>query len=115
MRQIWGLEPTSSRILRSTYYLLSNYVALVAGVPTRMHFTDDYFIKRTIADKETGKPKTIESLVFYVDELNGKPASKSFSILSQKLAAHMIPLQKGEGLGPSPSIFTVRPGSYDIG
>lgn len=71
--------------------LLSGYIALVPGVPTRMHFTDDYKITRTIADKETGKPKPIESLVFWVDELNGEPCSRSFSILSQKLAAHVTP------------------------
>jgi len=56
-----------------------------------MHFTDAYYIDREIADRETGKPKTIKSLVFYVDELNGEPASRTFSILSQKLAAHLEP------------------------
>lgn len=72
--------------------LLMNYVQLVPGVPTRMHFTDDYWIDRTIADRETGKPKTIHSLVFWVDELNGEDCARTFSILSQKLAAHMEPL-----------------------
>lgn len=71
--------------------VLMNYVALIAGVPTRMHFTDDYEITRTIADKETGKPKRIQSLVFQVDELDGEDASRTFSILSQKLAAHLTP------------------------
>jgi len=92
MVEIWGLEPTSARILRNSYYLLMNYVALVPGVPTRMHFTDDYKITRTIADRETGKPKPIESLVLWVDELNGEDVARTFSILSQKLAAHMTPL-----------------------
>ena len=92
MVEIWGLEPTSARILRNIYCLLINYIALVPGVPTRMHFTDDYRIQRTIADRETGKPKIIDSLVFQVDELNGEDVSRTFSILSQKLAAHMTPL-----------------------
>lgn len=71
--------------------LLVNYVQLVPGRPTRMHFTDDYWVERTIADKETGKPKPIRSLVFWVDELDGEPVARNFSILSQKLAAHMTP------------------------
>lgn len=85
------LEPTTLRIQRTATYLLSNYIRLAAGVPTRMHFTDDYLIDRTIADQESGKPKQIHSLVFYVNELNGEPASRTFSILSQKLAAHFEP------------------------
>ena len=90
-----GFEPTSLRILRTATNLLMNYVALVPGVPTRMHFTDDYWVDREIADRETGKPKRIKSLVFQVDELDGEDVSRTFSILSQKLAAHMTPLQIG--------------------
>lgn len=71
--------------------LLMNYVALQPGVPTRMHFTDDYKVERTILEKETGKDKTVKSLVFWVDELNGEPAGRTFSVLSQKLAAHLEP------------------------
>ena len=74
--------------------VLMNYVRLTPGVPTRMHFTDDYKIQRTIADRETGKPKTIDSLVFWVDELNGEDAARTFSVLSQKLAAHFEPFLK---------------------
>lgn len=88
------MEPTSLRILRSATNLLMNYVQLVPGVPTRLHFTDDYKITRTIADRETGKPKTIESLVFWVDELNGEDVARTFSILSIKLAAHLEPYLK---------------------
>ena len=76
--------------------VLMNYVALVPGVPTRMHFTDDYYIEREIADRETGKPKRIKSLVFWVDELNGEDAARTFSILSQKLAAHFEPFLKNK-------------------
>ena len=83
--------PRSARILQGITNLLANYVRLEPGIPSRMHFTDDYKIERTIADRESGKPKTIESLVFYVDELDGEPASRTFSILSQRLAAHFEP------------------------
>ena len=84
------------RILRTATNLLMNYVALVPGVPTRIHFTDDYEIVRTIADKETGKPKPIKSLVFWVDELDGVDAARTFSILSEKLRAHFEPFLPGK-------------------
>ena len=74
--------------------VLMNYIALSPGVPTRMHFTDDYKIERTIADRETGKPKRISSLVFWVDELEGEDVARTFSVLSQKLAAHLEPFLK---------------------
>jgi len=86
-----GLEPDTLRIHRTATNLLINYIALVPGVPSRMHFTDDYWVEREIADKETGKPKRIRSLVFWCDELDGEGVSRTFSILSQKLAAHMTP------------------------
>jgi len=73
-----------------------NYIALAPGVPTRMHFTDDYEITRTILEKESGKEKPIKSLVFWCDELNGEPVARTFSVLSQKLAAHLEPYRKGK-------------------
>ena len=85
---------TRLRILRTATYLLMNYIALAPGVPTRMHFTDDYMVERTIADKETGKPKTISGRVYWVDELNGEVVARTFSILSQKLNAHLEPFRK---------------------
>jgi len=83
-----------------------NYIALVPGVPTRMHFTDDYYVEREIADKETGKPKRIRSLVFWVDELNGEDVARTFSILSQKLAAHMEPFLPNKEYGGYDFIIT---------
>ncbi|MBU2177756.1 MAG: hypothetical protein KJ556_21900, partial [Gammaproteobacteria bacterium] len=88
--------PDSVRILRSITNLLMNYVALAPGVPTRMHFTDDYYVDREIADRETGKPKRIKSLVFWVDELEGGDCARTFSILSQKLEAHFEPFRKNK-------------------
>lgn len=83
--------PTSVRILQSIRCLLTNYVALQPGVPTRMHWTDHYYIEREIADRERGKTKMVKSLVFWVDELDGEPAARTFSVLSQKLAAMLEP------------------------
>lgn len=94
MEHIDTYIPNSVRILQSITCLLMNYVALAPGVPTRMHFTDDYYVEREIADRETGKPKRIKSLVFWVDELNGEDCARTFSILSQKLSAHLEPFLK---------------------
>jgi len=113
---------TRLRILRTATNLLMNYVALAPGVPTRMHFTDHYYIERVVADKESGKPKTIKSLVFWVDELGGEDSARTFSILSQKLSAHFEPFlpdkeythydfiitQMGEGFLKDWNVQTIR-------
>ncbi len=88
------MEPFTVRFYRTATYLMSNYIRLVPGIPTRMHFTDDYLVDREIKDQETGKPKRIKSLVFWVDELDGRSDSRTFSILSQKLSAHFEPYLK---------------------
>ena len=59
-----------------------------------MHFTDDYVVDREIADKESGKPKRVKSLVFWVDELGAQDCARTFSVLSQKLQAHLEPFLK---------------------
>jgi len=97
---------TSVYIRLTATNLLMNYIALVPGVPTRMHFTDDYWVDREIADKETGKPKRIRSLVLWVDELNGEDCARTFSILSQKLAAHIEPYLKNKEYGGYDFIIT---------
>ena len=74
--------------------VLMNYVRLVPGIPTRMHFTDWYSMDRDILVPETGKTKRLHSEVFQVDELNGEDASRTFSVLSQKLWAHLEPFAK---------------------
>jgi len=76
--------------------VLMNYVALQPGIPTRLHFTDDYIIDRQIATADPEKPKRVKSLVFWVDELDSEPAARTFSILSQKLAAQLEPYLPGQ-------------------
>lgn len=71
--------------------MLMNYVALEKDVPTRMHFTDHYFVKREVWDAKLGKFKTVESLVFWVDELNREPSARTFSVLSDALATTLRP------------------------
>lgn len=91
LRHCLLFEPASLHVMQTATNLLMNYIALAPGVPTRMHFTDDYKVEREILEKESDKPKRIQSLVFWVDELNGEDVARTFSILSQKLAAHFEP------------------------
>lgn len=74
--------------------MLMNYVALAPGVPRRLHFTDDYLVDRDITDPDTGKTKRLKTLVFQVDEVDSLPASKTFSVVSSKLAAALQPYLK---------------------
>ena len=74
--------------------VLMNYIALFPGVPTRMHFTDWYFIVSEIMDKESGKTKPVKRVVFWVDELNGEDVARTLSMLSKKLIAPLIPFIK---------------------
>lgn len=69
--------------------MLMNYVALVTDVPLLLHFTDHYHVDRAIADPDTGKMKWVNSLVFQVDEVNKERTSKTFSVLSTKLASQL--------------------------
>jgi len=71
--------------------VLMNYFALTPGLPARLHFTDEYWVDRQIADRESGKPKWVKSHVFWIDEINGEPAARTFSVLSEKLDAHLKP------------------------
>lgn len=66
--------------------MLMNYIALEKDVPTRLHFTDAYYVKREIWDARLSGYKWVESLVFFVDELNGEPTAKTFSVLSSALS-----------------------------
>ena len=71
--------------------MLMNYVALEKDVPTRMHFTDHYLVEREIWDDKLGKYKSVKSLVFWVDQLNGEPTARTFSVISDTLATILRP------------------------
>jgi len=86
--------------------MLMNYIKLYPGVPTRLHFTDDYWVDREIADRESGRPKRIKSLVMWVDEADGQDVAKTFSILSEKLYSHMEPFLPNKGYLPYDFIIT---------
>jgi len=71
--------------------MLMNYVPLEKDVPTRMHFSDHYFVEREVWDERLQKFKMIRSLIFWVDELDGEPSARTFSVLSEALANILRP------------------------
>lgn len=66
---------------------IANFVVLKPGVPVTLHFVDHRVVSRVITDPLRGVPVTRESLIFYVDEVDGRKVDMVFSVLSQKLAA----------------------------
>ena len=84
---------------------ISNFVVLKPGIPVTLHFTDHQIVKRQIEDPVRHVPVTRESLLFYVDEVDGTELDKMYSILSQKHAAEFagyLPAKKYVGY-----LFTV--------
>ncbi len=75
---------------------MQNYVVLMPGVPARLHFYDHDLVARTITDPLTRKQKSVTTLVFQVDELDGKPAVGQYSTLSQKHYADFQPYLDGK-------------------
>jgi len=66
---------------------ISNFVVLRPGVPVTLHFSDHRVVSRPITDPVRGVTVTRESLMFYVDEMDGRAVDMVYSILSQKHAA----------------------------
>jgi len=60
-------------------------VILKPGVPKRLHFKDDTTEDRQIQDRYFNVPRTVKSLIFLVDRVDGASVDKTFSVLSQKL------------------------------
>lgn len=74
--------------------MLMNYIELPQDTPVRMHFTDHYDMGREIWDNDLGRMKRVQSLVFWCDELDGRPEARTFSILSRDLTARFEPFLK---------------------
>ena len=64
---------------------LENWVKLEPCKPKRLHFADHAIVERVITDPILKRPKKVRSLVFLVDEEDGRPVEKSFSVVSEKL------------------------------
>jgi hypothetical protein len=71
--------------------MLMNYLEIPRDTPTRIHATDHYYVDRMIWDKDLGKEKPVRSLVLWVDEVNGSPDARTFSIISRTLYDQITP------------------------
>jgi len=70
---------------------LENWVKLPVGKVVCMHFADYRVTSRQITDPMFNVPRTVWSLVFLVDRVNGEPVDKTFSVVSEKLAQEFQP------------------------
>jgi len=75
---------------------ISNYVTLSPGVMVRLHFKDHALLKRQIMDPVRHVQVERESLLFYVDRVDGAPVDKVYSILSQRHAAEFAGYLEGK-------------------
>lgn len=76
--------------------MLKNYVSLEPGVVKTLHFYDHAFMEKTIIDPILKRPKTVRSLVFFVDEEDGIKVDKTFSVIQEKLATLFAPYLEGK-------------------
>lgn len=76
--------------------VLQNYVILEPGRPSRMHFADHSIQVRTIHDPLTRQDKLVNTLVFTVDELDGRPVVGSYSIVSDKHSRDFLAFLPGQ-------------------
>lgn len=68
-----------------------NYVALIPGVPKRLHFTDHADVTATHKDPLLGIAVPKNRLVFVVDKEDGRPTNKIYSTLRSKEWAFWAP------------------------
>ena len=70
---------------------LENWVKLPIGKTVCMHFREYRVTSRQITDPMFNVPRTVQSLVFLVDSVDGVAVDKTFSVVSEKLAQEFEP------------------------
>ena len=70
---------------------LENWVKLPIGKVVCMHFREYRVTSRQITDPLFEVPRTVKSLVFLVDKVDGEPVDKTFSVVSEKLTQEFEP------------------------
>ena len=68
---------------------IENWVKLPPGRPKTLRFDDHRVVSREITDPVTGRRKTVQSLTFDVVMEDGRECTKSFSVISEKLAGDL--------------------------
>ena len=76
---------------RCVKVVLDNWVKLPVGKRVCMHFSQYRIVSRQITDPYFGTPRTVSSLLFMVDRVDGEPVDKTFSVVSEKLADEFEP------------------------
>ena len=56
-----------------------------------MHFREYRVTPRQITDPFFGTARTVKSLLFLVDEVDGAPVDQTFSVVSERLASEFEP------------------------
>ena len=70
---------------------LENWVKLPIGKVVCMHFKEYRVTPRQITDPYFKTPRTVTSLLFLVDQVDGKAVDMTFSVVSEKLADEFRP------------------------
>ena len=73
-----------------------SYVKLGVGKPTVMRFDKYAWQKRAVIDPDLGFAKDVKALVFHVVELEGRPVSTIFSLISDKAQKEFVPYLAGD-------------------
>jgi len=71
--------------------VIENWVKLEVGKQVELHFKEYRVASRQITDPYFGTPRTIESLLFLVDKVDGVDVDKTFSVTSEKLSQDFDP------------------------
>jgi len=70
---------------------LENWVKLPPGKTVCMRFREYRVTSREITDPFWKTPRKVESLLFLVSHVDGKPVDMTFSVVSEKLAMEFQP------------------------
>ena len=70
---------------------LENWVKLPPGKVVCMRFREYRVTSRQIEDPLFKVQRTVKSLVFLVDRVDGEPVDKTYSVVSEKLASEFEP------------------------
>ena len=90
---------------------VENFVVLKPGIPVKMHWKAHKFVDRQIMDPTFEVPRTGRSLLFLVDEEDGRAVDKTYSVMSTKLAGELSGYLEGNRyLGYNFTIVKDAPG-----
>ena len=75
---------------------LDNWVKLPIGKVVCMHFKEYQITPRQITDSFWKTPRIVNSLLFLVDRVDGKPVDQTLSVVSERLAMEFQPYLEDE-------------------